>query len=365
MTTSIDDGRAFLRKTDKDYDLRDGPDRLADAVLVDRQRAPRVVPVHERGVRGRQGPPEAGRRLRPLQLLLAAWLVDRLGGMLADTFGRPTIVSRYDGGEIGAVLANGPGLSGGLGVPPDAEVMPLGGRRGGRRTTGRSCTCSSRRSRPRSSSCSRWSCSLALVSVFAASRWVGVSIRRFSPHFFLLGAAFLLLETRELVSFGLLFGNTWVVNALVFFAILLSVLASIGVASVLPRRSPTPWYAALFVSLLISWIVPPSAVLIDPPWLRYALAAALAFAPVFFANLCFTYSFRDSPAGRHVVRVEPPGRGRRRRDRVRGADHRLPGARGDRRRALPRRVRRRRWLPRLADRDLAVSTPLVAPAAGP
>ena len=36
--------------------------------------------------------------------------------------------------------------------------------------------------------------------------------------------------------------------------------------------------------------------LIDPPWLRYAAAAALAFAPVFFANLCFTYSFRDSPA---------------------------------------------------------------------
>ena len=44
--------------------------------------------------------------------------------MLADTFGRPTIVSRFDDGwEIGAVLANGPGLSGALGVPSGAELM--------------------------------------------------------------------------------------------------------------------------------------------------------------------------------------------------------------------------------------------------
>ena len=44
------------------------------------------------------------------------WLVDRLGGMLAETFGRPSIVSSFDDGwEIGAVLANGPGLSGDLG----------------------------------------------------------------------------------------------------------------------------------------------------------------------------------------------------------------------------------------------------------
>ena len=124
-----------------------------------------------------------------------------------------------------------------------------------------------------------------------------LSIRRFSPHFFLLGAAFLLLETRSLVSFGLLFGNTWVVNALVFFAILLSVLASIGVASVLPRRQPGAVVRRpCSCRSLLSWLIPPSALLIDPPWLRYAAAAALAFAPVFFANLCFTYSFRDSPA---------------------------------------------------------------------
>ena len=49
----------------------------------------------------------------------------------------------------------------------------------------------------------------------------------FSPHFFVLGAAFLLLETRSLVTFSLLFGSTWIVNSLAFFAILASVLLAI------------------------------------------------------------------------------------------------------------------------------------------
>ena len=43
-------------------------------------------------------------------------------------------------------------------------------------------------------------------------------------------AAFLLLETRSLVTFSLLFGTTWFVNAAVFAGVLLSVLAAIELA---------------------------------------------------------------------------------------------------------------------------------------
>ena len=32
----------------------------------------------------------------------------------------------------------------------------------------------------------------------------------------------------------------------------------------------------------------------EPAWLRYTLASLLAFAPVFFANLVFSHSFRDT-----------------------------------------------------------------------
>src|SRR5207248_3121808 len=107
------------------------------------------------------------------------------------------------------------------------------------------------------------------------------------------GAAFLLLETRNLATFSLLFGNTWTVNALVFAAILLSVLAAIGVSARWCIRGPIP-YVLLAASLLANYLVPPATLLIDPPVLRYVLAATLAFLPVFFANLVFTASFRDT-----------------------------------------------------------------------
>ena len=61
-----------------------------------------------------------------------------------------------------------------------------------------------------------------------------------------------------------------------------------------PDPAPHCFYAALFVSLAVAFLVPPESLLIDPPWLRYALAAVLAFAPVFFANLVFSHSFRDT-----------------------------------------------------------------------
>jgi hypothetical protein len=109
-----------------------------------------------------------------------------------------------------------------------------------------------------------------------------------------LGVAFLLLETRSLVTFSLLFGTTWIVNAMAFFAILASVLIAIAVNVWLRPRRPGVLYAALLASLAVAWLVPAGGLLVDPPELRYGLAALIAFAPVFFANLVFTYSFRDT-----------------------------------------------------------------------
>jgi hypothetical protein len=134
----------------------------------------------------------------------------------------------------------------------------------------------------------------AVIAVAAAARVTGTTIRRFSPHFFVLGTAFLLLTTRSVVSFSLLFGTTWFVNALSFFAILSSVLLAIFVNSRWPIRRPAPYYIALFVALAVAFLLPPESLLFDPIWLRYVVAAAVAFAPVFLANLVFSYSFRDT-----------------------------------------------------------------------
>ncbi len=134
----------------------------------------------------------------------------------------------------------------------------------------------------------------AAAAVMVGARATKTQVRRFSPHFFVLGVAFLLLETKSLVSFSLLFGTTWIVNALAFFAILAGVLLAILVNARFRPKDPRPLYGALFVAIALAYLVPADALLIDPPQLRYALAAIIAFAPVFFANLVFTYSFRDT-----------------------------------------------------------------------
>ena len=105
---------------------------------------------------------------------------------------------------------------------------------------------------------------LALLTVGFAARQTGTTIRRFSPHFFALGAAFLLLETRSLVSFSLLFGTTWLVNALAFFAILCSVLLAILINARWHLRRPGLLYAALFVALAVAFLIPPESLLLDP-----------------------------------------------------------------------------------------------------
>src|SRR4030095_9804892 len=51
--------------------------------------------------------------------------------------------------------------------------------------------------------------------------------------FFCMGLAFLLLETKSVVQFSLLFGTTWLNNSLVFIAILLLVLAANGTAQLI------------------------------------------------------------------------------------------------------------------------------------
>ena len=107
-----------------------------------------------------------------------------------------------------------------------------------RPTTGLSCTCV-HHSSPRTT-WRRIAIVLigALVAVAVAARATGTTIRRFSPHFFVLGVAFLLLTTRSLTSFSLLFGTTWLVNSLAFFGILASVLVAIFVNSRLRIRQP-------------------------------------------------------------------------------------------------------------------------------
>ncbi len=132
----------------------------------------------------------------------------------------------------------------------------------------------------------------SIVTVRTSSGRPFGAMRPFLHQYFQV-AAVLLIQTKNVVQFALLFGTTWFVNSLVFAGILLAVLGAVEVA----RRVRLPdrrWlYALLAGSLVVAWIVRPDALLRLAPVPRFAVAAALAFAPVFAANLIFAQRFRD------------------------------------------------------------------------
>jgi SAM-dependent methyltransferase len=135
---------------------------------------------------------------------------------------------------------------------------------------------------------------ILLASVLVVRGAVGsfAPIRGYADLFFM-GAAFLLLETKSVVQFALLFGTTWFVNALVFIGVLLAVLAAIEVSLRFRVRNAALLYLALFVALALAWSVEPEALLsLDVP-ARFAASVSLAFAPVFLANLVFAQRFHD------------------------------------------------------------------------
>jgi Spermine/spermidine synthase domain len=110
---------------------------------------------------------------------------------------------------------------------------------------------------------------------------------------FFMGAAFLLLEMKNVVQFALLFGTTWLVNALVFAGILLAVLAAVELARRVGVRHSTLLYVVLLASLGLAWAVPPQLLLALPTFSRFLLATLIAFTPVFLANLIFAQRFLD------------------------------------------------------------------------
>lgn len=130
--------------------------------------------------------------------------------------------------------------------------------------------------------------SLALLAAMAPVRQA-----RPSGRMFFLGAGFMLLETKAVVHMALLFGATWFVNSIVFGAILVMILASnLYVLALRPRRL-APYYALLVAALLVNAAVPMATFLALPGATRVVASCLVVFLPVFFAGVIFATSFRD------------------------------------------------------------------------
>ena len=129
---------------------------------------------------------------------------------------------------------------------------------------------------------------LTILTVFVKKRTIA-----FNWNFFFMGAGFLLLETKNIINFALLFGNTWIVNALVFLAILGSVLLANILSDSFPIKRTWILYVLLFISLLVTFLAPASLFVgLHPILLRYLTASIFYFAPIFLANILFSHHFR-------------------------------------------------------------------------
>jgi SAM-dependent methyltransferase len=124
--------------------------------------------------------------------------------------------------------------------------------------------------------------------------------RQIDTRMFFLGAAFMLVETRAVVQLALLFGGTWLVNSLVFFTVLVMVL----LANLYVLKAPAirlAWhYGGLLMALAVSVMVPLDAFLSGGMLWRYAVPCGLALGPMFFAGVIFARSLRDSSSPDHA-----------------------------------------------------------------
>jgi hypothetical protein len=306
----INDGRAYLHNTSQRYDLVlfALPDSLTLTSGMANLRLESFLLTREAI--------EAAKRLLTDDGLVVLynyyredWLVQKLAAMAGEVFGQEPLVSTYGGWGRAAVIMAGPRLQA---LPPGAfgtyREDAAAGTTDSLRVIGEGFFHIHDHTPatdnwpfvylPRRSFPLIYVAALATLGLIALGGVFAVAprstLRRFDWHMFFLGAAFALLETRALITFALLFGTTWMVNSLVFFAILFSVLLSILVNARFRLRQIWIAYGLLFGMLAVNLLLPTDRLLFDHPLLRYALASLLAFAPVFLANVIFSNAFRDT-----------------------------------------------------------------------
>jgi SAM-dependent methyltransferase len=107
----------------------------------------------------------------------------------------------------------------------------------------------------------------------------------FDTPLFLMGAAFLLIETRGVTSLSLLFGSTWVVNSAVFGGILVMVLLANLAVERWRWQDPALWFLALFAAVVLLWCFPLEWLSTLPLFVRGVAGGLLTGLPVGLAGV--------------------------------------------------------------------------------
>jgi hypothetical protein len=141
----------------------------------------------------------------------------------------------------------------------------------------------------------RWIAMVAVLSVVIVMFYAPVRTIRPNGQMFFLGAGFMLLETKGVVQMALLFGSTWMVNSIIFFAILVMILLSnLFVIVFQPGDCRRLFYGLLAASLIVNALVPMDSYLGFAGPARMVVSCVLVFLPIFFAGVIFALAFRAS-----------------------------------------------------------------------
>jgi SAM-dependent methyltransferase len=291
----IGDGRAFLERTQGTYDLIVFalPDSLALTSSFANLRLESYLFTREAF--------EAARRhLSPNGVLVLynyyrqPWVVHKIAGMLTEAFGGQVPYGHiYKSMATAAVLMDGPRLRT---LPPALYAAHRIGAQPGvdSATDDWPFLYLQAHSVP-----TIYLQAIALVWLLAAT---GVllslgrgGLRRFDAALFFMGLAFLLLEAKSIVNFTLLFGATWLVNALVIVGILATVLLANWVnAATRLRLDLRLLYLGLALAVALNLLLPFQDLLVPNLALRYALGCAVLFSPILLANLVFGRLFGET-----------------------------------------------------------------------
>lgn len=286
----INDGRAHIQGTGRKYDLIlfALPDSLTLVPGASQIRLESFLFTEEamNSVRAHLKP---GGGFAMYNYYREQWLIDRLAGTVAKAFGHAPCLDTYRGAQAIVSVSLDPKdqrcVTTWQAPPPAQLIAPS--------TDDRPFLYFKGSHFP---PVYAWTLAAILIVSLITVRVLGGPLGQMRGYadLFFMGAAFLLLETKNVATFALLFGTTWLVNALVFLGVLVIVLAAVETT----RRFRTPPLKVVFVgiaaSLALAWFVRPEWLLPLPFLPRLAAATLLAFLPIYLANVAFSKRFRES-----------------------------------------------------------------------
>lgn len=291
VTVHNDDGRSFLKRTEKKYDviilgLADSHTATSSQTNV---RLDHYLYTKESFA-------EIKQRLKPGGIVFLSfevgkeWIGERIQKGLSEVFGEQPVVFNLQGANLfgwgGFMFISGSELgvvNEYLNQNPDLKKF-IGDRQISFKDNNKNLTDDwpyLYLDQPRLPSIHLWISLFLILFVFLFKRFLSVE-KHLAWDFFFLGVAFLLFEFQNISKTSLLFGNTWVTNLFTITFILLFIL----LANFIQAKKPISLkvaYVCLIVSLVVQFFIPLSV------FNFFSTTNKIIFGS-FFLNLPFLFS---------------------------------------------------------------------------